>query len=435
MKKKIILNIIFTLICCTVIKAQLKEVVIDTFYIADEFDANDPLAGSIDIGAISYRIYAVLEPNSRVTKIYGDENHLLAFSSTKEFFNHDAFDSDFGKDNFGTLLSNGITLLDSYITIGQVSRNSNDGLFYGSLKEDDFDGSILANSANSFLNNDDPKLGITLINSDGMVKVEDQLETWFSSGFTDAVTGEKLSIFSNAFINNNFESNSAFLSNTGDTSYTNENNIVLLAQLTTSGDLSFIINIEVEHIEEGELISKKYVGTNEIILNDEEYNPLLSFPYECGCKDPNYLEADLTFACEDNSKCLNKVVLGCMDPNACNYNSDANFNVEELCCYIGYCNDLDISLVCPDLDARTDLSKLSFDIVPNPTFNNILVRGDNIQPYINFNYSIINALNIVVKKGRLNKNSSIDVSQLDAGFYFLNIYSPKLSHTKQFIKI
>lgn len=431
---KVIVTIFLTLIFLVQVNAQLKDIIVETYYITNDDDNNDQLAGPIEPGSTTYRIHAVLEPNSRITKIYGDDNHELKFSSTEKFFNHATFDVEFGKDMFGTLLQNGLTILDSYVTIGQVSRLSNEGLFYALLKENDDNGSIFEGNSTNLLSNDNVKIGVPLNEADGITNSDDQVETWFASGFSDAVTGESLSIFNGLFQGNSFVTNAAFLSNMADLSFSNSENTVLLAQLTTHGDIEFVINIEVEFKENNELKKVNYVGTNEIILENEEFNPLLSFPYECGCKDPNYLEADASFACEDNSLCLTPIIFGCMDINACNYNLDANYNLEELCCYVGFCNDLDISVVCPNLEPRDFAEAFQFDIIPNPSQDIISIEFEK-QSYINAHYIIFNSLGLEIKSGLLNSNGLIDINELPSGIHFINLRINGVNKTNQFVKL
>ena len=75
-----------------------------------------------------------------------------------------------------------------------------------------------------------------------------------------------------------------------------------MAQLTTKGEIEFEINLEVEIKEGDQYRTVKYVARNEALSQDEIFEPLLNYPYECGCNDPNFMEASTTFACTDNSK-------------------------------------------------------------------------------------------------------------------------------------
>ncbi|MBL0070880.1 MAG: hypothetical protein IPP34_03205 [Bacteroidetes bacterium] len=98
-------------------------------------------------------------------------------------------------------------------------------------------------------------------------------------------------------------------------------------QLTTTGDLSFELNIEIEETNGGSTNTVKYVASNDTLLLDEVVSPFLKYPSVCGCTDPDYLEYNSSFACNDAAQCLTLVVFGCMDTLACNYDSQANFSI------------------------------------------------------------------------------------------------------------
>jgi hypothetical protein len=196
---------------------------------------------------------------------------------------------------------------------------------------------------------------------------------------------------------------------------------VLIAQLTTAGDLAFELNIEVAYETNGISQIVKYVARNEALGDHEIFVPFLKFPYTCGCKDPDYLEASPDFACEDQSQCKNLIVLGCTDTMACNYNPVANFNVEELCCYIGYCHDLDISVVCPDLRPRKDGFASNVIVFPNPVINELQFEIELVE-YNTIGYSIYDIYGRTVRSGIIQDQiNTIDVSSFDAGIYVLQL--------------
>ncbi|HSF89526.1 MAG TPA: T9SS type A sorting domain-containing protein, partial [Saprospiraceae bacterium] len=157
-------------------------------------------------------------------------------------------------------------------------------------------------------------------------------------------------------------------------------------------------------------------------LGDHEiFVPFLSYPYACGCKDPDYLEASPDYACEDNSLCKTLIVLGCTDSMACNYNPDANFNVADLCCYIGFCHDLDISVVCPDLQPRIDGFDAHVKVYPNPVIDEL--RFDlGIVQHNDIIYSIHDVYGRIVHKGVIQDQVfMIDVSSLVTGMHALQL--------------
>src|SRR5689334_18290940 len=89
MKKIIFITIITIILSNVASKAQVNNVIVETYYISDANDATDTISGrSIAQGSKTYRVYVEIEPGSRIKKIYGDINHLLKISSTANFYNN-----------------------------------------------------------------------------------------------------------------------------------------------------------------------------------------------------------------------------------------------------------------------------------------------------------------------------------------------------------
>jgi hypothetical protein len=145
-------------------------------------------------------------------------------------------------------------------------------------------------------------------------------------------------------------------------------NKFLIAQITTTGDLAFNINLEVI-TDEGDVV--RVVGS-EPILEGEIFSPFLFYPPVCGCTDPNFLEFDVNFTCDDGS-CMTEIIFGCLNEDACNFSTVANFDVPELCCFPDSCQGLDISILCPLLPTeQRELSEMK--VYPNPSNGNITIE-------------------------------------------------------------
>jgi len=165
----------------------------------------------------------------------------------------------------------------------------------------------------------------------------------------------------------------------------------------------------------------------------------LKYPFaqQCGCPDPNYLEYLADRDCDANDSCRTLIVYGCMDTSACNYNADANFHIQSLCCYPGLCNDRDISVVCPGLNYKLHGS-MSFNLFPVPAHDQLAFQspannGSGIQ------YAIYNCLGKIVGKGMIGAssgpvNKDIDVSFLEAGVYIFKVENDNNSDQELFIK-
>lgn len=438
---KNILLLIAGLFIIASVKAQnaIKRVIIEPYYISDANDASDTTGSFLETGSITYRIYIQMKPGSQLLKIYGDENHPLKIASTAGFFNNKDYGKTFGKDFSKNNYSNNTVALDSWITLGQTTRKSSI-TYIGVPKSLDADGSFIGGVSNDggsseisggLLINNDPLAGIPLTIADGMDTINKVPTGWSDYGFVDPVSGVDSTIFGSAKAGHEFLSTNAFLFNSGVMGTDPDSNLVLLAQLTTKGQISFELNVQIEEING---LITKYVASG-IAAADEIVSPFLKYPEECGCKDPDYLEYKSKYLCSDKSACRTLVVLGCMDPQACNYNSDANYNIQSMCCYPGMCADRDISLVCPDLGNNVPELK----IYPNPASDRLEINISNLKGE-KVTISVFNMFGNKFSENIINNNSDIitqdvNVSALKNGLYYVQVQNAEgLKFTRFFIK-
>jgi hypothetical protein len=365
------------------VHAQLENIIVELYYVSDSLDATDTTGGGLAVGSKTYRIYADLAPDAKLRRIYGDANHPIRFESTANFFNNKEDGQSFGFDFAKSRLDENTVALDTWLTLGQTTKSS--AKQGGILKIYDTDGSFIAgpgiNDGGSaeipegLLNNVDTLAGIPLNQADGNDTLPLIPENVNSIGIVNALDQTDSTIFGSIISGNIFESRNAAVFNSGTKGVDTLQNHVLLAQLTTLGEISFEINLEVEiQTQTGPQIIK-YVARDSVLLEDELLSPFLTYPEVCGCQDPDYLEFSPSFACSDSTGCLNLIVFGCMDPLACNYNATANFNLQEICCYIGDCNDLDIAEVCPELSAN-NIEKQKLLVFPNPGQDVLSIQAD-----------------------------------------------------------
>ena len=439
MKKIIILSAI--LLTCSALRAQnsIKNVIVETYYISDGNDATDTLGGFLEAGSKTYRVYIQLQPGCKLQKIYGDNNHALIIKSTENFFNNLDRGKSFAKDINKSSYQNNTAALDTWFTLGQTTKTSGK-TYFGILKSDDADDSFIGGLNNDggssaisggLLTNNDPAAGIPVTISDGMSSMTDIPNNWFDNGFFDLVTGIDSTIFGSVKIGREFISHTAYLQNSGVMGVIPESNTILVAQLTTKGDISFDLNIEVKEVD-GTIT--KYVSSGKDTLN-EKFNPYLKYPPECGCLDPAYMEYNDHYACNNPDSCKTRIVLGCMDPNACNYDPNANYNVQSLCCYPGMCADRDISLVCPNLGVEY---RTKIKLYPNPAHDEIKLEAelkDNaVTKFVVYNSfgNIELERNLGLSSGVINHN--IDLSNLTPGIYLIRFYTDNSVVSDTFIK-
>ncbi len=417
-------------------QAQIQNVIVEKYYIADSIDIANTDGGHLQPGAVTYRVFIDLANGSKVSKIFADSLHLLKIKSSQPFFNNDTL-SSFNGGTYGFKINrNDLAIstvgLDSWLTIGAATNKH-----HGILKSEDNDGTIVGGNNNdqNLLSGTDASAGIPLITQDGLI-LSTVLATNYQPGGDMPTIGSlnDSTIFGSdtatAFITPN-----ATLQYSGGISGQGPNNNVLIAQLTTAGQLEFELNITVID-STGALVN--YVANGvDTTIQSEVYKsfPLLKFPPQCGCLDPHYIDYNAQNACSDSTKCLTLVKLGCMDTLACNFDADANYSVPEMCCYPGSCNDRDIVFVCPDITSGNRVMSL----YPNPANNDITISLGGNKNLGETQFLLMNSFGKEilrfsdnVSEGSWTKN--ISISNIVSGIYVLKCLSQDTIQSQVIIK-
>jgi hypothetical protein len=446
---KNILVLIFGLLICNVYAQDaIKNLIVETYYISDANDATDTTGGFLEPGSKTYRIYVQMKPGCKLLSLYGDKDNALKIASTAPIFNNKDYGETFGKDMRTNNLRKNTVALDSWLTLGQTTKRAAN-TYFGVLKSHDISGSILGGLNNDggsakipggLLANNDILAGLPLTTADGMDTLSTFESNWVNSGFIDQESGEDSTIFGSVKTGTEFISNSAYLANTGVMGVDPDSNLVLVAQLTTKGEISFELNLQVYdpdtdygyrtfYVAKG--IDTTYLAEQKIV----KVSSYLKYPHECGCKDPNFLEYDRKYACNSLELCKTRIVLGCMDQSACNYDPEANYNVQYMCCYPGKCYDRDISLNCPS-DGEPILR---LDIYPNPATSRITIKSSTGLNNTESRYVIYDYFGKVVLEKQLGTvegsiTDDLDLSNFKSGIYLVRLYAGEASDSRMFIK-
>ena len=405
--------------------AQLEGLFIETYYVSDSLDATDTTGGNLLEGEVTYRVFLDLAPGSRVLSVFGDTDHPFTVGSTRRFFNN-VDGASFGYEIPKVSYESNTVALDSYITLGQ---NGSQGLkkYYGLPKSQDTDGSFIGGVNNDggselidggLLINADASAGLPLTEADGMDTLNLTIANWFSFGIVDFASGADTSIFNVDAVDSLFQSNQFVLQCEGVYGVDPDSNQVLVAQLTTPGEISLRLNAQIINAS-GDTIT--YVGTNVLNQPNTFFAPFLVYPQVCGCIDPDYIEFSPDFACSQDGACQTPVVFGCMDTLACNYDPQANFQIDNLCCYPGFCQERDLEEVCPQLKGES----FDFKIFPNPvtdqTFIQVIsgVTSDVEILVTDYNGLVIYSDRIV--QAPLNYSTQLDFSDKPSGIYLVRV--------------
>jgi hypothetical protein len=112
-----------------------------------------------------------------------------------------------------------------------------------------------------------------------------------------------------------------------------------------------------------------------------------------------------------------------MDTTACNFDPDANFNIQTLCCYPGYCNDRDLSLVCPGL-ANGKMGIVS--AYPNPANNEVTVEWNLEKDEEDVQLILTDAYGKQIKSQRVSSTidkATISLLGVPSGIYLVRLIS------------
>ena len=416
--------------------SQVENVIVEKYYITDQSDALNTIGGKLPKGYITYRIYVDLAKSNKMLRLFGDNGFQFKIVSTDTIYNHQDEGQSFAKDFVKSRYGNNLVALDSWLTIGQTSKFQGGKAVFGILKSDDKDGSFIGgtNNDNGLLSNNVAEIGLPLTQADGMISLSQNVSGWSASGIKDVISGVDSTIFGIGGSKKLFSSNNFELKCNGVLEYDTINNRFLIAQITSKGELSFKINLEVEQLINGVAQNVKYVSKDTLTDESTIYSPFLSYPFSCGCTDANYLEYDKSYVCSLDGACKTKIILGCMDQNACNYDAKANKNISSLCCYPGYCNNRDLTVVCPSiLEENVDCQ-----IYPNPVNDSKLYLDIRSGISKEISYQLLDLYGKVLTEKKIDStmlfSGEIDLQSIIPGIYQLRVQVGTSIFSKLFIK-
>ncbi len=250
----------------------LEGVIVETYYITDENDSTDILSGQhLPVGTTTYRIWADLAEGYKMQIVYGLAEHPLKIESTTPFVNNIRGGSHRGDQLSHVKIKQQTVALDSYLTIGSGSVRH-----LAVLKENDPDGSEIAGKNNDggsarisggLLTNNSPEMGVPLTDADGLIASPTVPSMVFFQ-----IEGKEFA---------NIQNSGSFIIDDG--SYAvltgvqgvDEFNRVLVAQITTTGDLHFELNFQLLAPYGG---VERFVARNPDQSGMEFTHPELTYP-------------------------------------------------------------------------------------------------------------------------------------------------------------
>ncbi|MBK6988731.1 MAG: hypothetical protein IPH33_11150 [Bacteroidetes bacterium] len=233
--KNYLFSILF-LIQCVSAEAQqgLEKIIVEKYYISNDEDEKGT-DGALSSGSVTYRIFVDMLPKYRFQAVYGVPGHPMKISTTSYFYNDEVNGGATANDISNMDLNTGAVMLDSWVSVCAGS----DGNF-AVLKEDD--STTIVNSNQRILQNVDRKSKISLKASDGLYPASplsiasiygiDSLQMLFFKNNIPANEGQS------------FYTDNGSWASFGGSIGLDSSNRVLIAQLTTEGEFSFELNLQ-----------------------------------------------------------------------------------------------------------------------------------------------------------------------------------------------
>jgi hypothetical protein len=250
--------LLFILLCTTSLSAHsqgLEKLFVETYYVVDIEDEKSLDARGLESGMVTYRIWVDMKEGYRLLSVYGAPGHPLRIETSTSFFNDTLFGEIEAPDIDPSRLGANGLLLDSYIALSGANRSD-----IAVLKSDDTDGSAVKPDVagqnpvlveRGALMNQNPEAGIPLRDSDGLM-----------SGNVPAlvVFGYDFAAFDKTLNQSKVEfDNGAWAVFKGLKGPFPETNYLLIAQITTDGELSYEFNLQ---LSSPEGVTEYYVARN-----------------------------------------------------------------------------------------------------------------------------------------------------------------------------
>lgn len=213
----------------------LENIIVEKYYVTDRNDSAAEISGKLHPGAVTYRVYVDMLPGYRFQAAYGIPGHELRIATSTSFYNSDE-GAALSNDISNKSLNKNTVMLDSWLSVGAACSAG-----FGILKkDDDAKGTIINLNIPPVLQCENSLAGIPVKNRDGILIASPQsVVTTFGIEKELNVFAANDSVPHNVF----FTSNGSWASFGGSIGPKPDNK-VLIAQLTTDGQLTFELNIQ-----------------------------------------------------------------------------------------------------------------------------------------------------------------------------------------------
>lgn len=238
----------------------LEGIVVEKFYSSDAADAADAATEGattpLTVGSTTYRVYVDMAPGYKFSLLYGSPTHTLTVNSTANFYN----DPNWGVTvDAGTISALNIVkntaMIDSYFTTGGASSGK-----VGVAKTADTDGA-LANIDGLLVNNPGSCFGLPIQGGGAQDGLTNSSVTTYIAPNTVGITNQ-LDALEGTVPGSSIVLTDASIAALGGVVGPTADNRVLIGQFTTSGNLSFALNIQLINIGTG--LPENYVASSPV---------------------------------------------------------------------------------------------------------------------------------------------------------------------------
>ncbi|MEM9053539.1 MAG: T9SS type A sorting domain-containing protein [Bacteroidota bacterium] len=360
----------------------VENIILERYYVSDASDAEDDDGGSLEEGSTTWRVYVDLKEGYVLESIFGSEENNLRIETTTEFFNNEDRGEEFGDAIPANRLGDNTVALDSYLTLGAASDEH-----LAVLKDEDDDGQIVAGDQNDggsegadggLLVNDPADIGLPLTSADGLVEGTIVSAATGEEGAVTAI-GFEAPMFGDENSGDPLVITSGAWAVLGGIVGPTDDNVILVAQITTTGEVTLELNMRI------------------------------GIPEELQCS---------AFDCHTNMDFVFQKTMDQEVPSVAN---------DRIC-----------SLSAPSLlsTENSTFSEEGFSIYPNPSEDAITVA---LSPNrLNSSYRIFDLFGRQIKEGNPNQVFggvlNIDIADLAAGTYLLQIENEGETATQKFLK-
>lgn len=233
----ILLTSLILIDLCGVAQDGLEGIIVEKFYVSSEADNKGSLhSGELPAGSVTYRIFVDLKPGFRFQAAYGSPQHPLVISSSQPFFNHNEAGTTHPNILPERALNENVALLDSWLSVGAAGENH---LGIPKSFDDELPDQYIQFESDYF-KNDTSIVGVSPVQRDGMQRSGYlPFPTFYQMDSCLYVLGS--STKGKVIKTENGAWACLGKGSCGADSLTT--NTVLIAQLTTAGDLSFELNL------------------------------------------------------------------------------------------------------------------------------------------------------------------------------------------------